>query len=78
MAELWVEQFSDGERVGEHEVPSPPQADEGTAKETLVIKAASHERRGWTIEETPDGFHAWKEYPGRVVERKDRYFRIVD
>jgi hypothetical protein len=76
-ARVVVIQHNDGEQSGD-EFDIPPTREGETATETLARKATSHEDHGWTIEFTSDGFHAWKEYPGRPVERKDRYFRLID
>jgi predicted TIM-barrel fold metal-dependent hydrolase len=77
-----VLQLNDGVPNGV-EFDVPPRREGETAAETLANKAASHKNRGWTIEPTEDGFHAWKEYPeeeypNRPAERKDRFFRLVD
>jgi len=80
MARLIVTQFHDGVKTDEREVPLKQGV--RNIEDMMEVKLESAENKGWTIERTNDGFHAWKEYSdgdgtiGRP-NRKDRYFKLV-
>jgi hypothetical protein len=70
---LYVRQLNDGVLSGE-EAEVAPHYDGQPAAELLERKRVSHRDKGWTVEETELGFHAWKFYEG--WGRKDRWFEV--
>jgi hypothetical protein len=70
---LYVRQLNNGEQSGDETVVAPH--DDAQSDETLLeLKRTSHHAKGWTVEPTDGGFHAWKLYEG--WGRKDRYFEV--
>jgi hypothetical protein len=70
---VYVRQLNNGEQSGSETVIAPQH--DGQADEALLeLKRASHQGKGWNVEPTGNGFHAWKVYEG--WGRKDRYFEV--